>query len=342
MILEWDIPFVLISPVNAADTTPGLGPLPINALVESEGDALGYFLLDPAKCSSGAARRITRNNLAQADGEITHQKFKSGYVVELNVQLWERSGAEGIPACAGALRQMGDILGEYLEAIANVDGQLVWWPSAWPAGGSAPNPRMLDMARSMGPSGDGGAGFVSVVREKDPDGPLTTITFALLSALPYVTDYMNWPDSPDEIATFAEGADGGITVVNAGNVAYEPVLRIYGAPSSDPPGTEVDGFTLVNYSAVDEMGNPLQIVYDRGLPGAFPISKGFWIEIDTFRSDVRMVNAAGTHGANAKACIDVLNTDFFQLEPGNNDLHLHWHGSQPGVKAEVVYRNAWA
>lgn len=346
MILEWDNPFLLISPVNAADTSPGLGPLPFNAQAYSGTNPLGFFLLDPARCSSGAARRITRNNLAQADGEITHRKFKSGQVVELNVQLWERSGIGGVPACAGALREMGDLLGEYLEAIANVDGQLVWQPSAWPGppDGKAssvgqagyPNPRMLDRARTMGPSGDGSAGFVSIVREKDPDGPLTTVTFALLSALPYVTDYMNWPDSPDQVVAFAELADGSITVVNEGNVAYSPVLRIYGAAS----GHTVKGFTLTNYSAVDELGDPLKIVFD-GSPPAFHIANGFWIEIDTFRSTVRMMNNAGTHTANAKSCIDVLGTDFFQLEPGPNHLHLDWDGT-PGLRAEVIYRNAWA
>lgn len=339
MILEWDRPFVLISPVNAAGTYPGLGPLAINALVELGGDPLGYFLLDPSRCSSGAARRVTRNNLAQADGEITHRKFKSGYVVELNMQLWERTGAEGVPACAGALRQMGDLLGEYLEAIANNDGQLVWWPSPWPADGPAPNPRMLDMARSLGPSGDGGAGFVSVVREKDADGPLTAVTFALLSPLPYVTDYMDWPDSPDAVVDFAESGDGTVTVTNEGNVPYSPVLRVYGAALGSPD--TVEGFTLTNHSAVDERGHPLQIVYDGTRTGAFNIANGYWIEFDTFRSTVKMKNNAGSSN-NAKSCINVLATDFFQLEPGDNDLELEWAGPQDGRKAEVIYRNAWA
>jgi len=339
MIVEWDIPFFLISPVNAADTSPGLAPLPFNTLA-SEGSApLGYYLLDPARCSSGAARRITRNNLAQADGEITHRKFKTGYVIELTTQLWQQKGSEGEPACAGVLREMADLLSEYLEAIANTDGQLVWFPSPWPTDGPAPNPRMLDKARSMGPSGVGDSGFVSVVTEKDTDSPLTTVTFALLSALPYVTDYMNWPDSPDEVAVFAEGADGSTTVVNEGSTAYSPVIRVYGASLGSP--STVEGFTLVNHSVVDEIGEPLQIVYDGTRSGAFHISNGYWIEIDTFRSTVRMINNAG-NSDNAKSGIDVLATDWFQLEPGNNDLELFWQGPTPGVKAEVIYRNAWA
>lgn len=340
MNLEWDVEFLLIPSVNAADTTPGLEPLLLNGLAMIGTTPLGRFLLDSSKCSSGSARRITRNNLAQANGEITHRKFKSGEVIELNVQLWE---TEHDPACAGTLRKMADTIGEYLEAMANNDGRVVWFPSPWPDDADPPNPRMLDAARSMGPSGNDatGASFVSVVTEKDENAKLWDVTFAFLSPYPYATDFMNWPADPDEIAEFADsGGDGSVTVVNEGNVAYQPVLRIYG--DSLMSGLEVDGFTLVNYSSVDEMGDPLKVVYDQSNPGGFTIAPGFWIEIDTFRSTVQMKQASGADTANAKACITVLETDFFQLEPGNNDLHLHWHGPNPGLKAEVVYRNAWA
>lgn len=338
MNLEWDVDFLVIPSVDAADTTPGLPDLPLNTPVTLGTRPLGIFLLDSAKCQMGSARRITRNNLAQADGELTHRKFKTGYVMELATQLWERVDD---PACAGTLREMADLLAEYLEAMANNNGQVVWFPSPWPADAATPNPRVLDRARSMGPSGNDstGSGFVSVATQKDENAKLWEVTFAFLSPFPYVTDYMDWPTSPDAVADFAEGADGSTTVANEGTVPYHPVLRIYGDSLG---GDDVDGFTLTNNSVVDEIGDPLQIVYDQNNPGGFPISPGFWIEIDTFLSTVQMKNNAGTHTANAKPGINVLKTDFFQLDPGNNDLDLAWHGPHNGLKAEVIYRNAWA
>jgi hypothetical protein len=348
MNLEWDVPFFLISPVNAADTSPGPPPLPFNktpAMIG--GDHLGYFVLDPARCVAGAGRRVTRNNLAQADGELTHRKFKTGYVMQLDVQFWERIGAEGQPACAGTLREMADLLGEYLETIANIDGQLVWQPSPWPADAPLPNRRLLDMARSLGPSGDGGGGFVSITQEKDADSPLTAVTFALLSPLPYVTDYMNWPDSPDAEVSFAtetspgvnqQAPDARVTVANEGNVEYQPIFRIHGPASY---------CKIINYSAVDEIGRPLQIVYDATLRGGFPIPDGKYVEIDCFHSTARLHYGAGLGTANAKACIDVLETDFFGLVPGDNDLFVNKAISfsdsfYTGDGVEVVYRNAWA
>lgn len=332
MNLEWDVEFLLIPSVNAAGTTPGLVGLPFNELVSVGEAGLGYFFLDSSKCSAGAARRITRNNLAQADGEITHRKFKSGYIFEINTQLWETTED---PACAGSLRVMADILAEYLEAVANNDGQLVWFPSAWPEGSDAPNPRLLDQCRSMGPSGNDatGASFVSVVTEKDENAKLWDVTFALLSPFPYVTDFMNYPDSPDEVVDFANGTSGNVTINNDGNVDYHPVLRVYG-PS--------DAFTLVNESVVDEIGNPLQIVYDTSLPGAssLTIPSGGYVEIDTFKSLVKLHQAGGGTD-NAKSAINVLETDFFALAPGANVLSLTWMGGGAGM-GEVVYRNAWA
>ena len=200
MINEWDNEWQLIPSVNFADTVPGLGPLMFNELISAGTTPLGFMLLDSAKCVGGSARRLTRRNLAQADGELTYRKFKTGFVIELTAQLWETVES---PACDGVLRELSDLLAGYLEACANNDAQLVWQPSAWPVDGPEPNPRLLDQARSMGPSGNdaSGSGFVSVTTQRDEGSPLTEVTFAFLSPFPYVTDYMNWPASPDENAS---------------------------------------------------------------------------------------------------------------------------------------------
>lgn len=334
MILEWDVPFTLIPSVGAAGTTPALPQLPFNQQVEFLSQNLGWFMLDPAKCQSGAARRITRNNLAQADGEITHRKFKSGHVIELNVQLWEDPLSGVGPACAGTLRQMGDLLGEYLEAISNNDGMLVWQPSGWPDPMVLPNPRVLDKCRSMGPSGNdsSGASFVSVITEKDPAGPLTDVTFALLSPLPYITDYMNWPTSPDEVTVMTGG--GGLltaSITNEGSAFYNPVIQVYGP---------CDGFALTNLSVQDEVGNDLQLVYDDTLAGGFAIPSGSYVEIDMFRSTAIQHNPGGGTD-NAKRNIDPQLTDYWQLAPGLNNIQLLYYGG-PGAGANIIWRNAWA
>jgi hypothetical protein len=342
VILEWDgIEFQMIPSVNVAGTAPGLDPLPLNAEVMWNSTHLGYFNLDRTKCQAGAARRITRSNLAQADGEITHRKFKSGYVVELNMQLWEQTGDEGIPAHSGVLRKMGDVLGEYLEAMANDDGQLIWFPSTW-SGDPTPNPRMLDMCRTMGPSGNdsGGSSFVSVVVEQDPGNGLVDVTFALLSPLPYLTDFMNYPTTPDAVASFSTAhADCGnpdITITNEGNAAYHPVIRVYGPTS----GAACDGFQLANCSELDETGSPLTIVWDDTLPGGLPIDVGQYAQIDTF-TNVTQLHQAGGGTDNGKPSIDPTQTDYFELVPGANDLSITYYGNHSGSHVEVVYRNAW-
>lgn len=336
MILEWDVPFVLIPSVGAAGTSPALPQLPFNQQVVLLAQNLGWYLLDPSKCSAGATRRVTRANLAQADGEITRKKFKSGYVMELNMQLWENPGVGsgiglGQPACAGVLRQMADVLAEYLGAVANNDGMLVWQPSGWPDPLTLPNPRVLDKCRALGPSGAGESGFVSVISEKDPAGPLTDVTFALLSPFPYVTDFMNWPTSADEV-TAMSGGGGTLTaaITNAGSTFMSPTIQVYGP---------CDGFALTNLDVQDDVGNDLQIVYDDTLVGGFAIPSSSYVEIDTFRSTAILHNAPGGT-ANAKTNIDAQITDYWQLAPGLNNIQLLYYGG-PGAGANIIWRNAW-
>jgi hypothetical protein len=242
---------------------------------------------------------------------------------------------------------MADLLAEYLETMANNDGEVVWFPSAWPEGEDPPNPRVLDRARSMGPSASGGESIVAVVTEKDSGAKLWDVTFAFLSPFPYVTDYMNWPASPDEIVTFATdplpplhgglAADARVTITNEGNVMQQPIIRIYG-PTSE--------CTITNFSVVDEIGEPLELRYSAEFAGAFPIPSGSYIEVDTFTSRCQMFNPGGGTD-NARACIDVLRTDWFGLAPGENILQVDKvlslsYDFYAGDGVDVVYRNAWA
>ena len=316
MIVEWDVPFELTLDPPSIGSGPDLPGLLFNQLMSLGTDPLGYYMLDPSRCQAGAAQRITRNNLAQKDGEITHRKFKSGYVIELNVQMWEQIGTEGVPACGGVLREMADTLDLYLNSIENADGRLTWQPSAWPVGSPDPNERMLDKVRTLGPSGGGGGSeFVSVVVEKDPESPLTTVTFAMLSPIPYTMD------APQTTTDITHGG----TIHNGGTTNFFPVLEVYG-PTND--------FILTNTSVRDENGNPLKLAYDASLPGAQSIFSGQYVEFDFFRSTAYL----NGNQSNRKAGIDVGVSDFFPLAPGDNVLTVSaFTGSQILLKWQAAY-----
>lgn len=305
MIVEWENPWQLVSPA---------GTLQFNADVSLGTTPLGHFLLDRTKCSAGAARRITRTNLPQADGEITHRKFRSGYVLELNVQFWDYG--KGALACGGTLREMADLLDLHLNAIANADGRILWEPTSWPDDGLVLSQRMVDKVRSLGPSGLGGdSSFVSVVVEQAADGPGADATFALLSPLPYAQDFT-------QITTNI--ASGG-TLTNGGNTDFYPVMQVHGPCSS---------FAITNTSVQDENGNDLSVVYDSTLPGAVTIGVGHYAEIDFFRQTIFLDG----HFANLSAGIDVTLSDFFPLVPGDNVLTV---GAYTGSQIDVLWQNAY-
>lgn len=304
MILEWDVPFLL--------TTPE-GTLAFNQQVMLDSDPLGWYILDRARCSAGAARRITRNNLPQADGEITHRKFRSGQVLELNVQMWED---QNLPACGGVLREMGDLLELHLNAIENADGRLQWTPTTWPTGGTPLVDRMADSVRSLGPSGQGDGGFVSVVVEEDADSPLTVVTFALLTPLPYLMDA---PQTTTDITA-------GGTLTNTGNADFFPVMKVYGP---------TDTFTITNTSVTDEQGNPLEVRYDTALPGAASIAAGHYAEIDFFRNTIYLDG----NSSNLKPGIDVTVTDLFPLVPGPNMITVG--GGYAGALIQALWQPAY-
>lgn len=306
MIVEWENPWSLETPA---------GTLPLNQEVKIGTQHLGYYILDRSRCSAGAARRVTRTNLPQADGEITHRKFKQGYVVELNLQFWDTIGEGGRPACGGTLREMADLLDLHLNAIENADGRLFWEPTTWPASGPTLDQRMLDKVRSLGPSGQGDSGFVSVVVEHDAEGPLVTATFAVLSPLPYAMDFT-------QITT---NIFGGATLTNLGNANFYPVMQVHGPASS---------FAITNASVTDDNGNALSVVYDSTLPGAVTIGAGHYAEIDFFRETIFLDG----HFANLKAGIDVTLSDFFPLVPGANALSV---GAYTGSQVDVLWQSAY-
>ena len=299
---EWDVPFELQTPA---------GNLPFNTQASTGSGPLGFYKLDKTKCSTGATRRVTRNNIAQADGEITSRKFRSGYVMELNVQLWED---EYTPACGGVLRKMCDNLGLYLNSIDNEDGRIVWQPSTYP-GDPVPVERMLNAVRILGPSGDGPSGFVTVLQELD-DSPLVTLTFALLSPLPYALD------APEIVTALADGVTS--TIFNGGTVDDYPFFEVFGP---------TDFFEIVNADNLDEQGQPKKLVYLGDLlPGGLPIGGSDFAEILDFQNTIYL----NGHFTNLKPGLDITSSDFFTLVPGENNITI------TGATAEMHWQNAYA
>lgn len=305
MILEWDNPWELQTPE---------GNLPFNSLASDGTTPLGYYLLDRTKCHAGTGRRVTRTNIPQADGEIIHRKFKTGYALELHLQLWDAQKAA--PACGGLLREMGDLLALHLNSIENVDGRIVWTPSADPDGTPVAN-RMVDSVRFLGPSGDGGGGFASIDVEMDPEGPLVVVSFGLLSQLPYEQDE----------AQVTTDLTAGATIFNGGDTEQFPVIRVYG-----PTNT----FTLTNTDALDEDGDPLAFVYDASLPGAHSIASGHYAEIITFRNTIYLDG----NSTNLKSGIDIPSSDFWPIVPGTNVITVG--GGYTGSRIDLLWQNAYS
>lgn len=112
-------------------------------------------------------------------------------------------------------------------------------------------------------------------------------------------------------------ASGNATLTNTGSAEYDPVFKVYGATTA---------FTLTNITT------GLQFVYDSTLPGAAAIGAGSYAEIDTFRNTI-FLNGSG---ANLKAGVDELNSDYWGLATGANSVTI------TGASVDVLWADAWA
>lgn len=142
-------------------------------------------------------------------------------------------------------------------------------------------------------------------------GLLKTITFAVESPFPYALTA-----AEQEIGTISSSA----TITNAGSSETYPVWKVNG-----PFGS----FTLTNTTT------GLSIVYDDSLPGAVSVDGGDYIEIDTFRNTAYLNGDEG----NRKAGIDLLQTDFFPLVPGDNAITIT---SDDSATVDALINDAWA
>ena len=184
--VEWEGPMTLTSPY---------GNLALNA---ASGDR---YLLIPQSCDMGAALRVTKDPIPQADGSILHRRFEEGYEARLALQLWRDDHI----ACDSEMRSMLDTLNKHVRGLLNAgdnQGRLVWSPSG------AVN-RMLDDVRLL-------ERLVASVGE----GGVTICTFAIDTQFPYAQD------EAQTTTTFLDGISAPLN--NTGSVAYYPVWQVQG------------------------------------------------------------------------------------------------------------------
>lgn len=321
--VQWsDIPFALETPEGSGADALAFNPfLDItNPVTHFSRIAGPQWILLPEKCQAGSAKRVARDNTPQKGGEVIHRKFKAGLVIQLGLLAVNVKSAPALPgsveyepACDADLVDLFDLLIGHLDSIENADGRLTWAPSGKPA-------RMMDAARWLGPEGGGAGAFTSVLTEIDTV-VFTAAQFALLCPFPYAMDAAQTITCVGGPTPNCSGSSSVAVATNNGTTGFYPVLRVYGPSSS---------FQIVRTSILT--GETQSFVYEASLPRASSIPSGEFIELDFFR-ETAYFNGSG---ANAKPGIDVLNSDFWALEKGDNILAI------TGATADVFWQPAWA
>lgn len=144
--------------------------------------------------------------------------------------------------------------------------------------------------------------------ESITDGGITELTFTVDTRFPYAME-------ETELQVVLDASE---VVTNLGNTYTYPVIRVNGT---------FTGFTLSNTTT------GAQLVYDGTRPGATGVTSPSYIELDMFRNTAYLNGS----GANMKAGIDPLLSEFFPLAPGANTITLT--GAPSGL---ALINGAWA
>jgi hypothetical protein len=253
--------------------------------------ATGYRFL-PSQCSVGVGVRSSNDDVPAGDGAIFRPRFKQGVQMSITLELYDDPGDIAFDS---DLQDAYDLLVQHLDACFYDDGRLQWTDA------TGSDIRMIDRIRTLQMPAVSGA------LPKD-------VSFVVESPFPYAMDLT-------EIDTAL--ADGVASVLdNTGSAAFIPVIEVAG-----PTGA----FTLVNADALDDDGNPMQLVYDDTMPGAAAVLTGHHIEFDFFKNSAFLDG----NGADMLAGVDLTQTDFFPLVKGNNHITL------TGATGTVKWQPAW-
>lgn len=198
-------------------------------------------------------------------------------------------------ACDALLETMLDTLTRHMRALLNAGDNE--GRLAWniPSGG---NIRILDDIRLL----------VYPDYTQDPSAMGSTVLATVDSQFPYAQDLTQ------QSTDIADGATE--TLDNTGSADYFPVFQVQGPTS---------GFSLSNLTT------GVVFDYDSTLPGAVAIGGGDYAEIDTFRNTI-FLNGSG---ANLKAGVSQLTSDYWALVVGENDVTID------GGDVTVLWAPAW-
>lgn len=117
------------------------------------------------------------------------------------------------------------------------------------------------------------------------------------------------------IAYSAVAPLGQLLVTNAGTATTYPVIRVYG-PGNNP---KIYNFTT---------GQMISLVYSLG--------SGDWLTVDTLNRTVLLNDTTSRYSA-----VDFLNTKWFGMAAGVNDLRIAYDSYIAGSSMRVDWRDAW-
>lgn len=201
-------------------------------------------------------------------------------------------------ACGVLLREMWDVLGLHTNALQC----------------EVPNDEDDVVSRRIQwiPTSYGQARILGDVRlNEDPTSALdtwTTFAFSLHSPFPYAID--------ETETTTSIGDGASVTISNPGNCPVYPNVKVYGAASA---------FTYSNATYGIDM------IYDDSLPGAIAIGGGDYGFFGHFANNVFLNGSSD----NLIAGVDIENSDFFPLMPGDNEIGIS------GAAMDLVWNAGW-
>jgi hypothetical protein len=267
-LLQWDLPMEIQSPFGSIALNTDLG-------------GGRKLLVNHRKSVARRQVRVVRDDLPNGDGWIMHDRFSTGYEMQVCVRFMDGED----PACDEALCEMRDELYGVLWSLLRPEsdgGRLLWQSYC------APSRRMLDAARLFSISDP----------EEDAEEGATEVTFVLDSPLPYAISETQEVVNVNGLAQ---------TVTNAGNVDFWPVIKLYtdGATIvNNTVGKEINIFSGClgggSYIEIDTFRNVLYVDGDQAnakpcldcfLTDFFPLAPGD-NDIDSTGSADFLVNAA--------------------------------------------------
>lgn len=278
-----------------------------NDYTEMQRGGQGGYYLSGVSGLDGGALRATVERVPMRDGALIYDAYTSEMQPVLEGRVWATTPER----CSDLASQLKNALRDIMRA----DGTLYFLPSGYPErritvraydkvtlSGTGPTKRFqLSLVSPDDRS------YASVINSQDSSVVTSGGEEGLLE-FPF--------HFPFSFGTASAG--GEITVTSYGEVETWPIFKIYGALS---------GPTIYNLTTGEQLGFPGMI-----------IGAGDYIEIDT-RYETARLN--GSVANNMLQWVDIVNSSFFQLAPGDNALRLAGSFPDSNAKLNIQWRDAW-